>query len=76
MKDGTEDDVSFAVYARGCVESSACDPDTSAFCKSDAEGKVKKCEISCCSDDLCNEGTVPMVSAIMLLACALAAFLR
>ena len=75
MKDGTQDDVSFALYAKGCAESSACDRDSSKFCKSD-EGKVKKCEISCCSGDLCNGGKVPMISAIMLFACALVAFLR
>ena len=76
MKDGTQDDVSFAVYAKGCVDSSTCDPDTSEFCKSDDKGKVKNCEIACCSDDLCNGGKVPMVSAIMLLACTLVAFLH
>ena len=76
MKDGTQDDVSFTVYFKGCVDSSTCDPDTSEFCKLDDEGKMKKCEIACCSDDLCNGGKVPMISAIMLLACALVAFLR
>ena len=76
MKDGTDDDVSFALYAKGCVESSACDPDTSEFCKYSDKGKVKKCEISCCSGDLCNGGKVPMISAIMFFACALVAFLR
>ena len=76
VREGTQDDVSFALYARGCVESSDCaDTDTSAFCKSD-KGEVKTCEINCCSGDLCNGGKVPMVSAIMLLACALIAFLR
>lgn len=74
MKEGTEDDVSIAAYAKGCVDSAKCDPDTSDFCKSD-KGKVK-CNINCCSGDLCNGGKVPMVSAIMLLACALAAVLR
>lgn len=77
MKDGTQGDVSFALYAKACgVQSSACDPDTSEFCKSGDSGKVKKCDISCCSGDLCNGGKIPMVSAIMLLACALVAFLR
>ena len=76
MRDGGQDDVSFAFYVKGCVESSECDTDTSDFCKDSDLGKVKNCELSCCSGDLCNGGKVPMVSAIMLLACALAAFLR
>ena len=76
VREGTQDDVSVALYAKSCAESSACDPDTSKFCKSDDLGKVKKCDIDCCSGDLCNGGKVPMVSAIMFLACALAAFLR
>jgi len=75
MKEGTQDDVSVTVYIKGCAESSECDADTSDFCKSDT-GEVKKCDINCCSGDLCNGGKVPMVSAIMLLACALVAFLR
>ena len=75
MKEGTKDDVSFAVYGKGCDISSQCDTDTADFCKSDT-GKVKKCEINCCSGDLCNGGRVPMVSAIMLLTSALVALLR
>lgn len=49
------------VYAKGCVASAQCD-------------MVE--DMNCCSDDLCNGGKVPMVSAIMLLACALVALLR
>ena len=79
MKEGTQDDVSFTVYYKGCVQSSECDAaDTADFCKTDKgeSGEIKKCDNKCCSGDLCNGGKVPMVSAIMLLACALVAFLR
>ena len=75
IKEGTKDDVSFGLYAKGCGISSQCDPDTADFCKSDT-GKLKKCEINCCSDDLCNGGRVPMVSTIVLLTGALVALLR
>ena len=75
MIEVTQDDVLTMAYAKGCLDSSKCDPDTSDFCNDDT-GKVKKCEISCGSGDLCNGGKVPMVSAIMLSACALVAFLR
>ena len=36
---------------------------------------VKKCELYYRNGDFCNEGKVPMVSGIMLCACALVAFL-
>ena len=41
VREGTQDDVSVALYAKSCAESSACDPDTSKFCKSDDLGKVR-----------------------------------
>ena len=69
--------VSFSFYGKGCASPSDCDPDTSEACKSyDPTVAVTECEINCCSGDLCNGAKVPMVSAIMLLACALVAFLR
>ena len=75
LKESTAGGVSVALYGKSCGDSQQCTPDTSPFCKSDL-GEVKKCEINCCSGDLCNGGKVPMVSAMMLLACALVAFLR
>lgn len=56
-----EDALGKTVYAKGCGASSQCD--------------VVE-DMNCCSEDLCNGGKVPMVSAIMLLACALVALLR
>ena len=74
---GKQGDVSISVYAKGCSESSACDAAKSELCKSsDPTVSVTECEINCCSGDLCNGAKVPMVSAIMLLACVLVAFLR
>ena len=51
--------------------------DSSEMCMSDDPSvKITKCDISCCNGDLCNGGKVPVVSAIVLLACALVAALR
>ena len=69
--------VSHSSYGKGCATSSDCDPDKVEMCKPpDSTFAVTECEINCCSGDLCNGAKVPMVSAIMLLACVLVAFLR
>ena len=61
-------------FAKGCATSSDCSADN---CKSIYPSvKITKCEIDCCKGDLCNGAKVPMVSAIMLLACAIIAFGR
>ena len=58
-------------FGKGCVTS----PDCSAkSCKKIVP--IIKCEIDCCKKDLCNGAEVPMVSAIMLLSCAIIAFAR
>ncbi|CAH3023070.1 unnamed protein product [Porites evermanni] len=62
------------VFAKACATSSEC---SARYCKSIYPSvKITKCEIDCCEGDLCNGAKVPMVSAIMLLACAIATFAR
>ena len=62
------------VFAKGCSNSSVCDAKN---CKSIyPSAKIIKCRIDCCKGDLCNGAKVSMVSTIMLLACAIAAFAR
>ncbi|XP_020600610.1 lymphocyte antigen 6H-like isoform X2 [Orbicella faveolata] len=74
---GKQGEVSISAYAKGCSFPSTCNADESVFCKSpDPKVSVTKCDINCCSGDLCNGAKVPMVSAIMLLGCVLVAFLR
>ncbi|KAL9985527.1 hypothetical protein ACROYT_G007944 [Oculina patagonica] len=73
---GKSDEASVAVYGKGCAVSSQCDADSSELCKHSDPSVTVECDIYCCSGDLCNGAKVPMVSAIMLLACALVAFLR
>ena len=64
-------------FAKGCSTSSICNANN---CKSmyphPADVRITECEIDCCKGDLCNEAQVSMVSAIMLLACAILAFSR
>nr|XP_058972083.1 prostate stem cell antigen-like [Pocillopora verrucosa] len=59
-------------YGKGCMTKEACDTDLSTigFCK----GKGK-CNLDCCSGDLCNVATLQKVSATALIACTLMALL-
>ena len=62
------------VFVKGCVTSSEC---SEKNCKKfSPSGKITKCEVECCKGDLCNGAQVPMVSAIMLLACVILGFAR
>ena len=75
--DGKVSGVSVESFAKSCGLKSACDPDK--VCKAMAQalgGTVNKCEVNCCDGDLCNGAKVPMISAFILLACALVAFFR
>ena len=60
--------VSVKGHSKGCSSAEDCKTatDTDA-CK---EGT---CEVDCCSGDLCNSATVPLVSAIILTLCAVVA---
>ena len=61
-------------FGKGCATSSDC---SAKNCKKIvSSGKIIKCEIDCCKKDLCNGAKVPMVSAIILLSCAIIAFAR
>ena len=71
---GKDGGTSVEVYVKNCAASSACNPDASALCKH-SDPSITECDIYCCSGDLCNGATVPVVSAIMLTACAFVAFL-
>ena len=75
--EGKAADVSVAIYGKGCSAKALCD-DRDKYCKAAAQVgmTVSKCEVNCCEGDLCNGAKVPMVSAILLLACALVAFFR
>jgi len=77
-----------AFYIKSCTTSATCKTAVDGNCRSIVGGdpsiEISKCEPNCCSGDLCNGGKVPMdsginapiVSAIMLMTCALVAFIR
>ena len=62
------------IFAKGYITSSLC-RQGSKNCKSiNPSVKITKCVVDCCKGDLCNGAQVPMVSATMLLACAIVVF--
>lgn len=61
-------------YGKTCAIKSSCNKDA---CKAMQAGiTIDKCEVNCCQGDLCNGAKVPLVSAFLILACALLAFFR
>ena len=66
--------VTTEAFGKGCATSS--DYSEKNCKKIVPPGKIIKCEIDCCKKDLCNGAKVPMVSAIILLSCAIIAFGR
>ncbi|KAJ7352807.1 hypothetical protein OS493_033617 [Desmophyllum pertusum] len=65
--------VSFEGYEKGCTTAALCDKAAEAMkskCKDQA-----KCTLDCCSGDLCNAAALQMVSAVVLITCALVALL-
>ena len=67
-----KDGVSAESYEKFCLTKALCDTvDQIPACKADGT----KCKVNCCTGDLCNGAAVQMVSAIILIACALVAAL-
>ena len=64
-------------YFKGCFDTLLCEEDNDCKFESDDQSlTTTKCDFSCCTKDLCNEDlAVPMISVIILLACALQAVL-
>ena len=63
------------VYSKGCATKDLCSTGSEEYktCKN-IEGAT--CELECCEGDLCNGGTVPVVSAVLMVACVLMALVR
>ena len=64
-----KDGVSVDDYDKGCLSAADCD----AFPKTDF-CKENECKIDCCTGDLCNTAALPMISAVIITACAFVAF--
>ena len=62
-------------YTKSCTTKAVCDVADSGVLKpcKDAGGK---CEYKCCEKDLCNKGTSPMVSILLMVSCAAVGFFR
>lgn len=74
---GKRGDETIKAYGKLCLDTSSCDDCEAMFL--DPSTETTDCDLSCCDDDLCNGGNgakIPMVSAVILLACALQAVLR
>jgi len=63
-------------YHKTCSTKQACDSKALLNACNVASKVVKgNCTLDCCDKDLCNGGTAPLVSVLLLLACALVTFL-
>ena len=60
------------VYSKGCVSKATCD-NFDVHLKACSAGT---CTLDCCEGDLCNGDTVPMVSVLLMVTCALIALFR
>lgn len=62
-------------YGKSCTTKAVCDvADSGALKPCKAAGG--KCEYNCCNKDLCNKGTSPMVSILLMVSCATVGFFR
>ena len=73
--DGEVAGVSFKTYYKDCSVKAGCNKD---LCKQVGQSgaTINDCKVDCCESDLCNGAKVPLVSAILLFACAFLAFFR
>ena len=68
-----EEGASLEGFEKNCLTTALCENfDSLDLCK----GEGRKCEIDCCSGDLCNAAALQLVSTIVLVACALVALLH
>lgn len=62
-------------YGKSCTTKAMCDAADSGVLK-DCKAAGGKCEYNCCDKDLCNKGTSPIVSILLMVSCATVGFSR
>ena len=72
---GQRDHIQAETYSKGCTTNEKCQQVNEDLCKMDEFGPGIKCELTWCTGELCNAAALPMVSAIILIACACLVFL-
>jgi len=63
-------------YAKSCTTKAICYAANSGVLKACKAATGGKCEYKCCEKDLCNKGTSPMVSILLMVSCAAVGFFR
>lgn len=62
-------------YTKSCTTKADCDLTGSVALKA-CKAAGGKCEYNCCNKDLCNKGTSPIVSILLMVSCATVGFFR
>lgn len=62
-------------YGKSCTTKPVCDAADSVTLKV-CKAAGGKCEYNCCNKDLCNKGTSPIVSILLMVSCATVGFFR
>ena len=62
-------------YTKSCTTKVVCDAADSGVLKP-CKAAGGKCEYKCCDKDLCNKGTSPIVSILLMVSCATVGFSR
>lgn len=71
----TSGDQKIMVYRKGCRAEGACEKTKDLFGQA-CSSSGSTCDMNCCQGDLCNAGSFSFVSAILLFACTILAFLN
>ncbi|XP_015768679.1 PREDICTED: uncharacterized protein LOC107347291 [Acropora digitifera] len=60
-------------FAKSCFSKQLCEEGNAVY-KSCKQISGATCEMTCCDSDNCNSGTAPLVSALVMIVCALTSF--
>ncbi|XP_032226045.1 uncharacterized protein LOC116609265 [Nematostella vectensis] len=53
-------------FRKSCVPKMGCSNNNNELCKAAPYGSSKDCKIKCCSTDLCNAGSTPLLSGLLI----------